>query len=665
MGAIRVLSAGLVNRIAAGECVERPSSVVKELVENALDAGAGRVDIAIEDGGRGLIRVSDDGSGMDADDLRLAIEPHTTSKIRTDDDLFNIHTMGFRGEAIASIASVSRLRLVSRPSGADIAHELRVEGGRIGDVVPVAAAPGTTVEVRDLFYCVPARRRFLRTNATETGHVTEQLARIALAHPGVAFRMTNGKRVTHDLPATDEPRRRIGDFFGEELAAPLLHIVRDNGGVRLEGLVAPPAEARGSSKWEYVFVNGRYIRDRFVSHAVREAYRSLIDPSAHPVVFLFLTVDPSSVDVNVHPTKIEVRWRDSNFVHSQVLAALREKFLQSNLDRRLQTKSDADIDRERVREAMVRFFRGARPHHETSAFAAGRMLADNDVRDGKPDTAEAVESARAESSDFQLRALAPRQDRLRDFSDPGTAEPSASAPIERVGHDAAPLIEALALRSDSPSRADFASSGMASDRTAAGDAPISARASPRAIQIHNSYLVVETEDGLMIVDQHALHERVLYEQFQLRVTRNPLESQRMLIPASARVRPETIELLERHAEVLERLGLDIRATGPQSVAVHAFPTFLERVDPVEFTRDLLDRLSAHAAGPQTDTLLHELLDMMACKAAVKAGDRLTDAEIASLLEFRDISPRASNCPHGRPTTLRLTLRELEKQFMRR
>ena len=271
MGTIRVLSPNLVNRIAAGECVERPASVVKELVENALDAGATRVDVTILDGGRGLIQVADDGVGMDADDLKLCVTPHATSKISSDDDLFNIHTMGFRGEALPSIGAVSRMQITSRRGESDVGHAIRVDAGEITGPTPCAAPPGTTVEVHDLFHCVPARRKFLRTNPTEMGHITEQFARIALAHPGLAMSLKHQNRPMHKLPATQDRRQRIADFYGPELAAPLLTVQREGGGVRVEGYAAPPAECRKSSKWEYVFVNGRYVRDRFISHAIREA----------------------------------------------------------------------------------------------------------------------------------------------------------------------------------------------------------------------------------------------------------------------------------------------------------------------------------------------------------------------------------------------------------
>ena len=625
MGQIRVLSPELVNRISAGECVERPASVVKELVENALDAGASRVDVTILDGGRGLVQVADDGVGMDVEDLRLSLTPHATSKIQSDDDLFNIHTMGFRGEALPSIGAVSRLQITSRRADSDVGHAIRVEAGKVGDPAPCSTPPGTTVEVRDLFYCVPARRKFLRTNQTEMGHITEQFARIALAHPGVAFSLRHQDRQMHRLAAVSDRRQRIADFYGPELAEVLLPVRRDGGGVLVEGYAAPPAQCRRSSKWEYVFVNGRYVRDRFIGHAIKSAYRSLIKPDEYPVAFLFLTIDPARVDVNVHPTKVEVRWQDSNYVHAQVLAALREKFLSTNLDRTLRPPvAEDDAYRDRVREAMADFFTKAQPAGgapRPAPVVGGRQTT---VRPA-PDFGEQDAPGAALSPREPLRPAADAQD-LREEEGVVSAE-NSTVESRRIG--------------------------------AESDAPV------RAIQIHNTFLVAETDDGLMIVDQHALHERILYEGLRRRITDKPLESQRLLLPVVVRVPPDRMEVLEAHADTLERLGLVISPAGPQAVALHAFPLLLERLEPSEFVRDLLDLLSEQGHRPNLEALVHDVLDMMACKAAVKAGDPLTPEEISALLGQRGLSERSSHCPHGRPSTLRLTLRELERQFKRR
>lgn len=646
MPRIRLLPTSLINRIAAGECIERPASVVKELVENALDAGASHIDVAIQEGGRELIRVTDDGCGMAAEELPLAVAPHATSKLESDADLFNIHTLGFRGEALASIGSVSRLSITSRPAGSEVGAVLRVDAGAISGPTPCAASPGTRIEVRDLFYCVPARRKFLRSNQTESGHVTEQLARIALAHPGVSFTLQSQSRTVHRLEATERRVQRIADFFDPELSEQLLPIERVGDALRIEGYVAPPAHCRRSSKWEYVFVNGRYIRDRFISHAVKEAYRSLIQPDEYPVAFLYVTIAPDLIDVNVHPTKIEVRWRDSNYVHGQVLAALREKFLSTNLDRRfgpVRSPQDAEVHRQRVRSAMVDYFTHARPTEAT------------------PQTGSAPPRA----------AAAPPERRSVARAASWLAADGAAALLQTDG--TRPSTEGQAsdwpISDEQQSGGDARSSQMAPANSLPGQAvlPLGPDGVARAMQFHNTYLVVETADGLMLIDQHALHERILYEEFRRRIAERSLESQRLLLPLMVSVPADRIEPLETHAATLARLGLELSPAGPQSVAVHAFPSLLDarRFDAESFVRDLLDLLSEPGVRPGAESLIHDVLDMMACKAAVKAGDPLTADEMAALLARRETAERSSHCPHGRPTTLHLTLRDLERQFKRR
>ena len=635
MGLIRKLPPQLVNRIAAGECVERPASVVKELVENAFDAGAGRVEVKIEEGGRSLIEVLDDGQGMTAEDLRMSVEPHATSKIRDDADLFNIHTMGFRGEALASIGSVARLAITTRRRDDDVGQRIEVDGGAISEILPVGAPPGTCVQVRDLFFNVPARRKFLRTNQTEMGHISEQFARLALPNAGIAMHLSHQGRVMQRLQPTGERRVRIRELFGPELAEVLLDVHRVGTNVELSGLVAPPAQSRGSTKWEYVFVNGRFVRDRFISHAIKEAYRSLIDPSRYPVVFLFVTVPPDDVDVNVHPTKIEVRWRDSNYVHGQVLAALRDLFLTTKLDTRLRTPDSDDGYRDRVRAAMVDFFTQTKP--PTGAPPLLYPAGSGRGGGGPP---------RDESSSA---IFGPRPD----------APAAAPSPPSESAHSAA-----FDPPPDSARRTPVDADGV----WAGGNdhpAPSPSRVARRVIQVHDAFIVAETDDGLMIIDQHALHERILYEELRGRIAERPLESQRLLLPDVVRVPPDRIEVLETQAETLARLGVELTASGPQTVTLHAFPSLLERVDRVAFVQDLLDRLSEKGARTTTETLVHELLDMMACKAAVKMGDPLTADEIDALLARREVAERSSHCPHGRPTTLRLSLRDLERQFQRR
>ncbi len=624
MGIIRVLPDLLVNRIAAGEVIERPASVVKELLENSIDAEATRIDIAVEDGGRRLIRITDNGTGMDADDVALAVVPHATSKITREEDLFAIGTMGFSGEALASIAAISDLRIVSRRPESDAAYEIRAVGDRIDGPRAAGAPVGTTIEVRNLFHNVPARQKFLRTAQTEFGHIVEQVARLALAHPRIEFRVTHDGRETHRLPPAESLRRRISDFYGGELADALIPIQRTERGIELTGLVSPPAQSRSTGRWEYTFLNGRFIRDRFVQHAVREAYRGLVDPQRYPVTFLMIRVDPADVDVNVHPTKIEVRWRDSNAVHSVVLTALRDTFLQHDLTPPLSTagRGDADAEqrRQQIRQAMADFFKSRQPPADQSSLP---------------------------------------------FSTARPAAPSGGS-FHRHTYPAPGPDRAPVAPSTSPGRG-LPPDPRGSERSAAGpaeeDAPIP-RPATRVLQIHQSYLVAETPEGMVIVDQHALHERILYEQLREQVSRGPLESQRLLLPETVAVSPDQMAVLETHAELLRRFGLELTAFGPGTIAVHACPTLLREPGSAGFVRDVVDTLATHPAGTEPEHLLEDLLQMTACKAAVKAGDPLSTEEIIALLDQSDRVEKSSNCPHGRPTTLRLTLADLERQFKR-
>ncbi len=622
MSRIHALSDSLINKIAAGEVIERPASVLKELLENGVDAGATRIDVTVEDGGKRLVRVADDGCGMTEAELALAVQPHTTSKIATEDDLFNIGTMGFRGEALPSIASVSQLRMVSRVTDDPGGHEISVSGGQVEGPKPVAAPPGTTVEVRELFFNVPARRKFLRTTNTEMNHLTEQLVRIGLAYPHVHLTCTNNGRRTHDLPTCGDAnvgralRRRIGDLFSPELAAASIEIDRRERGLHVFGWVAPPNHTRGTAAWQYTWLNGRFIRDRFVQHAIREAYRGLLPEGRFPVVFLFLETDPADVDVNVHPTKIEVRFRDSNLVHSQVLAALRETFLSRDLTPRLdQTRLDD------------RPFAG----HGSSAAAEGTVGPMGRGRLGGG----------------------------------GGSPPPSPAEQQQIREALADLLKQTP---PAPGRPVAAGAGLPeADRIEpepARPVPPDPSSGAQAVQFHNTYLVAETEDGLIIVDQHALHERIIYQQLVDRIGCGKLESQRLLLTETVDVTPTELACLESFAELFDRLGLDLEPFGPTTVAIRAIPAALNDVDAATWVSQVLARLADKPDQTATDEFIHELLDMMACRAAVKAGEPLAPEEIQSLLAQRTVIEKGSACPHGRPTTLRLTLGDLARQFKR-
>ena len=612
---IKVLPDLLVNKIAAGEVIERPASVVKELVENAVDAGASHITVHIQEGGKRLIRVTDDAQGMTPEDLRLAVTPHATSKIENEDDLFHIATMGFRGEALPSIGAVSRMRILSRPQHAIEGAEIVVAAKSIELSRSAGCRCGTMVEVGDLFFNVPARRKFLKSNATEVGHINELFTRMALAHRGIGFELTNNTRTTHRIPADAQIIQRIATLFGDDLAQSVMPLERDERGLTIEGYLAPPAMSRSNAAWQYTFLNGRYIRDRFVQHAVREAYRGLLEHHRSPVVFLFLTIDPAAVDVNVHPTKIEVRWQNSNLIHSQVLAVLRDKLLSSDLTPRFdaaparRSAFAQGTDADEIRRQAVEFFRNVTPSTPTGPYDAPRDALDLDDR-------------------IDTRAVPGRI---------GTAPPDALADVvqaptptaDTTWHD---------LHTQTPNR---------------------------AIQIHNTYLVTETPEGMVIIDQHALHERIMYEKLRDRIVSEPLESQRLLLPETFSATAAEIALMVENRKLLGQLGIDAEPFADDAIAIHAFPVILKDTDPPAFLRDLLDRLAHNDGKTCAEEVIHELLDMMACKAAVKAGDPLTGDEIRELIARKDTIEKSSNCPHGRPTTLRLTIAELEKQFKRR
>lgn len=622
MAPIRKLDASLVNKIAAGEVIERPASVVKELLENALDAAATRIDVTLEEGGTQLIRVTDNGGGMGPADLPLAVAPHATSKLYSADDLFNIRTLGFRGEALASIASVSQMRIVSRPAASIEGHEILCSDGTTEGPRPCGASPGTTIEVRQLFFNVPARRKFLRQAPTELTNAVEQLARLALAHPHVAFSLSHNGRSSRNLPATTDRRTRIADFYGAELAECLIPVIREERGLRIEALIAPPAQSRASTKWQYLFLNGRFISDRRIGFAIREAFRGLVEHDRYPVVFIFLATEPQSYDVNVHPTKIEVRWRDAALVQSQVLGVLRETLLSRDLTPALSLArsssgeaafNDDELSRqERTRAALADYLKSIDPTQARLAFQPPRF---------------ASESLRPSISE----TLTTRYPSIEETAAPPN-EAAASPPSDAAADSNSPIVE---------------TTGAAS-----------------VIQVHNTYLVAQTDEGIIIVDQHALHERILYERFRERILAGPLESQRLLIPPTVNASPLTVQAAQAHQDLFARLGIELSVFGPTTLAVQGFPSLLKSVEPGEFVADMLEKLTEQSEPPSDETLLHQVLDMMACKAAVKAGDPLTPEEMQALLLQRHLTDRASNCPHGRPTTLQLSTRDLERQFKR-
>jgi len=625
--AIHRLPPLLVNQIAAGEVIERPTSVIKELMENSIDAEASRITVEIEQGGCELMRVVDDGGGITPDELPLAVAPDATSKIGSAQDLEAIATLGFRGEALASIASVSRMSIVSRPRAAHSAAKLDAEGDLIGEVEPTGGPIGTTITVRNLFYNTPARRRFMRTPQTETGRIKEIVTAIALAHPDVAVTFIKDGTTAFELPAKQSPRRRALDVLGRELESELLELSIDQGPVRLWGMIGRPGIARSTARHMMTFVNGRRISDRTINHALKEAYRGLIEPTRHPTAVLFIELDPAGVDVNVHPTKAEVRFRHQAQVHGLIRSSVR---------RCLQ---DADL-------------------------APGWQFNPRDERSPQP-------SAHLPPVDFGAGNVSP-VDSSRAGGDPARSFVEFFHRLDAKQKGFVYTEVKQALRDDSDFEHQMQRDDAQQDEQRAGpfedepgDLP-RIRSAMQAMQVHSSFIVTQDAQGLVIIDQHALHERVMFEKLKARVNEGALQSQQLLMPATLNVDRAQVEALESLQPMLAKLGIDAQPMGPNAIAVHAFTTLLfeRKVDPVEFMSDLLDKAGDDALADDPEAALHEVLDMMACKAAIKAGDRLSDEELAELIRYRDHVERSSNCPHGRPTSLRLTIRDLEKQFGR-
>jgi DNA mismatch repair protein MutL len=574
MARIQQLSRQMVDKIAAGEVIERPASVVKELVENAIDAKARRVEVTVDGGGLRVIRVTDDGEGVVRDDLPLAVVSHATSKIATPDDLFTIGSLGFRGEALASIAAVSHFLVRSRPRG-ETGAELKVDGGDVGEVCSVGMPPGTTVEAADLFFSVPARRAFLRSERGELRAAIDEVKRQALARPEVGFRVVADGKTVLDAPATDEPRERIAQLLGRALSEDLLVVPRaESEGVRLRGYTTPCDRSRGDSRQQYFFLNGRCVRDVTLLTAVKQAYANLIPPRRHPSLLLWLDLDPVDVDVNVHPQKSEVRFRKDRAVFKLVRDGLR------------------------------------------AALRAGGLVTELTLPRRAPGALEVA------------------------------ARPAAAAPAS-LGTVTLPFPSGAP--GTVPAPAELGPSGGGS----------------RFLQVHRRYVLVEDAGGVLLLDPHAMHERILYEQILERLEREPLESQRFLFPQLVEVPPEELVALEERSAELASLGFEATAFGPGQVAVHAAPRMLRAERVAEAVRRLLaEDLAERDPGEAGSGLLHDLAASLACRSAVRFGDALPEAEIAALLAQRPGVPRGHCCPHGRPTAVSLRLDELDRRFGR-
>jgi DNA mismatch repair protein MutL len=587
--AIRQLPPNLVNRIAAGEVVERPASVVKELIENAIDAGATRIDVVANGGGLSLIRVTDDGCGMDGDDLALAVERHATSKLH-DDDLSAILTLGFRGEALPSIGAVARLTIMSRARGADKAYEIAVDGGRKAPLKPAAIGGGTRIEVRDLFYATPARLKFMKSERAETGAIADIVKRLALAKPEIAFSLATGDHTVLRLEPCppgllDHGLPRLGRILGEDFVTDALPVRAARGSIAVEGFAGLATLHRPNSLGQYLVVNGRTVRDKLLAGAVRAGYGDLVPNGRHPMLALFLTLPPDEVDVNVHPAKIELRFRDAQAVRALIVTALHEAL-------------------------------GGAQHRATASLSQ-----------------EALARMARPSAGFTSHHASPRA-----F---GFAE-RAQAPLDPVATPSAPT----------HAHAD------------GGDTTTYPLGAARA-QVHDTFIIAETENSLVIVDQHAAHERLVYERLKKAFANGGLSRQMLLIPEVVELDAEAADRLAGAAPELERLGLVVEAFGAAAVIVREVPALLGQGNIQGLLRDLADELAEGEGSLVVSERLDHVLSTMACHGSVRAGRRLNAEEMNALLRDMEETPFSGQCNHGRPTYVELKLADIEKLFQRR
>lgn len=589
MAQIHTLPSHLINQIAAGEVVERPASVVKELVENSLDAGSGSITIEVDAGGTRLIRISDDGCGIDRDQLASALSRHATSKISSLDDLENINSLGFRGEALPSIASVSRLSLVSRLPGADCAWRLqaRNESGPIPDALP----QGTQVEVLELFYNVPARKKFLRTENTEYKHIESLFKNMALSHPAVAFRLIHNQKVVYQLPSVqtaDDQYRRLASLCGKSFAESLVEIDVSSDSLRLQGWVALPTFNRSQADMQYFFVNQRIVRDKLINHAVRQAYQDVLFHGRHPAYVLSLTMNAAELDVNVHPQKHEVRFRNSRMVHDFLFRSLHQ--------------------------------------------ALGKIQPEQQIESPGFALADQVSASPAIQSGLSFQSFA-------------QGDRSASV-REQMQSYAALLNPAAGADVQPPADASLPPLGYA------------------IAQLKGIYILAENSDGLIVVDMHAAHERIVYERMKQNADREDVIAQPLLVPIGFNVSRAEGDLVEEHDEFFRHLGFSVERLGPEQVRVRAVPALLKNADSEQLLRDVLADLVEHGRSQRIQQFQNEILSTMACHASVRANRLLSIDEMNALLRDIEQTERSGQCNHGRPTWKQLSLDQLDKLFMR-
>ncbi len=608
MSRIALLSETVASQVAAGEVVERPASVVKELVENSIDAGATRIEVMIRRGGISYIRVVDDGSGMDRDDALLCLERHATSKIRTGHDLAAIHTLGFRGEALPSIASVSRFRLATRERDALAGTEVLVNAGKIESVRDGGDAPGTQIEVRSLFYNLPARRKFLRTENTESSHVEHQLHLQAIGHPQIGFVFVNDERVVWQLPPANHLRERIRDLCGAALAAELLDVPEFvNEGISIRGCIGKAGVSRSSRAQQLVFLNGRAVENNTINFALREGYHTALMKGQHPVTFLFIEMDPAEVDVNVHPAKREVRFRNASWVREAVVEGVR-------------------VALESDRASWSRTFQ-----------AGGEVSGSGFLVSGSPN-----------SPSPETPALIPEREQVelrKDWSTlPLHAKPAMIQPTKLPIESAASPQEPETRNQKpetSPSSRDFKILGV----------------------LGKLYVLMENAGGLVLVDQHAAHERILFEEMKRRMETQGVPGQRLLLPLTLEVSPRDGDWLGRNLDVLQRAGIGLEPFGAGTFKIDSLPTFLRATEPTQLLRDIIDDLRETSAQTSKLRLGEDMIAKTVCRHAVKANDYLREPELVRLIQDLLACELPYCCPHGRPTMIQMSYAELENHQM--
>lgn len=608
MAKINLLSPRLANQIAAGEVVERPAAIVKELVENALDAGATRIDVEAEQGGVKLLRIRDNGHGIEKEDLTLALSRHATSKITTLDDLEAVQSLGFRGEALASISSVSRLLLSSRAAGAADAFAVEAQGrDMITEIRPTAHPEGTTVEVRDLFFNTPARRKFLRTEKTEFSHLEESLKRLALSRYDVAFSLTHNGRQLHHLPIatrTAEQEKRVAALLNKDFIDSAVHLDVEAAGLALSGWVGLPTFSRSSADMQYFFVNGRVVRDRLVVHAIKQAYRDVLYHGRHPAFVLYLTLDPKLVDVNVHPTKHEVRFRDGRLVHD---------FLFRSLHKALAEVRPQDHG---FGVTPNRLEMAATPMPETTAApVAFGVFAGQSHLDWQPAHKQIQNNA-------------------------NYYRPETSAITQQL-HTLQSMAQVLPEAPEHTPPLGFA-----------------------VAQLHGVYILAQNAQGMVVVDMHAAHERITYERLKTAFDQQGIASQPLLVPVSVAVSEREADAAEQYQQEFTRFGIDLARSGPEQLLVRRVPVLLQQAEVERLVIEMLADLMQHGSSDRIDAHRNELLATMACHGSVRANRKLSVMEMNALLRDMEATERSGQCNHGRPTWTQLTLSELDKLFLR-